>query len=85
MHAHQYYYGCHPVPMAYPGLLTLFGSSVALVSATLWGGARVVKRVVEGSLWESHGHCGCRGGDCHCYWVECQPTCGCHSCRCCCC
>lgn len=74
-----------PVPMAYPGLLVLFGSTIALASATLWGGARVVKRVVEGSLWESHGcdphHC-C---DQHFYRVECQPPCACRCCRCCAC
>jgi hypothetical protein len=86
MPAYQPHYGYRPVPMTYPGLLTLFGSSIALASATLWGGARVVKHVVEGSLWESgrpwHDHHGC----CcvHYYRVECRPPCA-GSAPCCCC
>lgn len=81
MHAHHHHHPCPPVPATYPGLLTLFGSTIALASATLWGGARVVKRVVEGSLWHSGdyghaGHCGCHH---HHYTVECRPPCGCHS------
>lgn len=87
MYTHHYphSHAGRPVPVAYPGLLTLFGSSIALASATLWGGARVVKRVVEGSLWESH-PCGCSSHGCcacHCYHIECRPPCACH-CHCCC-
>jgi hypothetical protein len=94
MHRHEHHHNIsYPALQYQPGLLTLFGSAIGLTSATLWGGAHVVKRIVEGSLWEScgshHGcgcsrRCGCGGCGCaHCCIIECRPAV--YRCSCCCC
>lgn len=81
----------HPNAMApgyHPGLLGVFGGFINLTTAALQGGARLVRTVVEGSIWHGchdpwgacqshHGHgggCGCHHGHPHgCCHVECQP------------
>jgi hypothetical protein len=51
MHAPHGYPG---YPVYQPGLIGVFGSIINLTVAALQGGARVVRTVVEGSIWESH-------------------------------
>lgn len=78
------YPGSHYPPSApryNAGLVGLFGSMIGLTTAILYGGARVVQTIVEGSVWNSAYDCygGCCGCDScchpmhHCYHVKCQP------------
>jgi hypothetical protein len=71
-----------PYAPAYnPGLVDLFGSMIGLATATIYGGARVIRTIVEGSVWCSHHDCYGDCGGCdpcchpmhHCYDVECLP------------
>lgn len=85
MHSHDCHdngCGCH-AGAPNPGLLGVFGGIINLTTASLRGGANIIRTVVEGSVWHSHQHdrCGCGGRPvCHCYHTECSPRtygCGC--------
>gem|GEM_PF-3424010 len=87
-----YHRGCgtsYP-PAVHPGLMGVFGAMINLATSSLQGGARIVKTVVEGSVWYSHCETPCLPMRCSCCCgpvvhrchVECVPrTYGC----CCCC
>ena len=73
-----------PQPMPHGGLLGIFGGVVGLTTASLQGGVRIIRHVVEGTLWHGdyHGGCGCHcGHPHHIYHYECRPHyhghCGC--------
>ncbi|GAB4379510.1 MAG: hypothetical protein Kow0042_29000 [Calditrichia bacterium] len=85
-HYHSYYHvkHHHPAP-PHGGLLGIFGGIVGLTTATLQSGARIIRTVVEGTLWHRthpvYTGCGC---PCHhgyhCHHVDCCPPqypCGC--------
>lgn len=82
-HHHDCYMPPHPHPYQ-PGLMGVFGGVINLTTAALYGGARIVRTVVEGSVWHGeypphHDCCGCHHHHvCH---VQCCPEthncCGC--------
>jgi hypothetical protein len=82
-HHHDCYMPPHPHPYQ-PGLMGVFGGVINLTTAALYGGARIVRTVVEGSVWHGeypphHDCCGCHHHHvCH---VHCCPEthncCGC--------
>ena len=70
-------------PQYQPGLIHVFGGLVGLTTAALQGGARLIRTVVEGAVWEGGGcyhphmaHGGCceprHEHGCGCR-VECVP------------
>jgi hypothetical protein len=72
-------------PVYQPGLIGVFGGIINLTVAALQGGARVVRTVVEGSVWdaypEHHDCCTHHHERPHgCCRVECYPPMytGCH-------
>lgn len=77
---------CAPPPHA--GLAGVAGGVINLATSLLFGGAQIVRTLVEGSVWQdvpTH-HRGCCCGGCvqHVYHVSCVPgTCSCSCCRCC--
>lgn len=74
----HYYYGYPYRPYGayhHPGLLSVFGGIMNLTIATLGGGARIIRTVVEGTVW--HG-CYDPGGwsypvPYHYYQIQCCP------------
>jgi len=79
---------CHVPPYTHPyhsGLMGLVGGVLNLTTSALYGGARIVRTVVEGSVWHGeypphYGHCGCHHQHvCH---VHCCPE-SYHCCGCC--
>ena len=80
-----------PRTFSQPGLIPLLGSTVALANAPMAGAGRLLKRVVETSMWgvDPHaGHCcppphpPCRPTGCcqasacvQCFYIECRPAC----------
>ncbi len=83
-HQHRHHHPAHPQPVLYGGLIGVFGGIIGLTTATLHGGARLVKTIVEDTLWgdcSHHGHYPC-DPCCHHYTVECLPhTYGCDCCK----
>lgn len=84
----MYHHDYHGPPYLHPyqpGLMGVFGGVINLTTSVLYGGARMVRTVVEGSVWHGeyppyHGSCGCRHHHgCH---VRCCPETY-HSCGCC--
>ncbi|TAN74300.1 MAG: hypothetical protein EPN14_09325 [Gallionella sp.] len=87
---HHYPYGCGQP--GHSGLTDVFGGAINLATSVLYGGARVVRTIVEGSVWHSehpqhhdccpqHGDCGC-GCPHHVYHRHCVPETY-HCCGCC--
>jgi hypothetical protein len=81
-HHHDYHTPAYTYPHQ-PGLLGVFGGVINLTTAALYGGAHIVRTIVEGSVWHGehpphHGRCTCHGHACH---VDCCPEthncCGC--------
>ena len=87
MYGHRYTHppysshgSCHQ-----PGLAGVFGGLLGLTAATLQGGTRMVRMIVEETAWDScHDCCAprCDPDPCfclrgqqsyHCYHVECRP------------
>jgi len=77
MYGHSYYGGYH-----HPGLMGVLGGVIGLTTATLHGGVRVVRTVVEGTLWgPCYYYCDrcyypyhtCCPPVYHCYHIECRP------------
>ncbi len=71
----------------HPGLMGIFGGFINLTTSTLQGGARIIKHVVEGSVWHAescndyhYNSCSCHS-NCHNYHVECVPRS--YDCSCC--
>lgn len=94
MHHYPCHEGYHGDPHAcgqpfYPGLAGVFGGVINLATSVLYGGASVVRTVVEGSVWHGeypqhhdccswHGGCGCTQHVCHRHCVpETYHCCGC--------
>jgi hypothetical protein len=94
----SYYHHCgpgfhpphgHPGPVYHPGVTGIFGGVVNLTVSALQGGARLLRTVVEGTVWHAGHDCcgpcghppvhgGCHCGCCapvahHCCHVECLP------------
>jgi hypothetical protein len=89
MHNHHYP-GFDPHYAGYPphaGLMGIIGGVINLATNTLYGGARIVRTVVEGSVWQAeyphhYGMGGCHPQPCcHVCHVHCIPEtyscCGC--------
>jgi hypothetical protein len=87
-HHHPHHFAPHhPGPPQHSGLMGVLGGAVNLATSALYGGAGLVRTVVEGTMW--HGchphhdpccHSGCGCGHHH-------DCCSCHcvsSCHCCC-
>lgn len=58
----------------------IVGGVIGLTTATLHGGVKIVRTVVEGTLWGScyhdqdcYPHHGCHSSVHHCYNIECRP------------
>lgn len=80
----------HYPHQAYPqhtGLVGLVGGIINLTTSSLFGGARIVRTLVEGSVWGAehpphYGSCGCcQQHCCHVHHLHCIPEthdgCGC--------
>ena len=68
------------------GLLGVFGGVISLTTATLYGGASIVRTIVEGSVWQAeHPQYGCSycQPECHVCYCHCLPEA--HHCCCGCC
>ena len=88
-HYNGYHQGFHHTPMQQPpynpGLLGVLGGVINLTTTVLYGGARIVRTVVEGSVWYGeyppHHHAGCGCHHHHQCHVQCCPEthdcCGC--------
>ena len=88
----QYAHG-HPHACGQPyhsGLMGVFGGVINLTTSVLYGGARVVRTIVEGSVWHGeyppHHDCCSQHGGCgylhHVYHRHCVPETY-HCCGCC--
>jgi hypothetical protein len=67
------YYPCHRGPVQHAGLVGIFGGVINLTTAALQGGARIVRTVVEGTMWHAvHDGC-CEPEPRCCCHVECEP------------
>ena len=88
---HPYPYHGHPAHDHPPhcgqplhaGLMGVAGGVINLTTSLLYGGARIVRTLVEGSVWHGeyppqHGCGGCVQHVCHLHCVpETYPCCGC--------
>lgn len=77
---HRQPHALHHAAAYHPGLIGVFGGLINLTTSALMGGARVIRTIVEGSVWHSchmgghHGHHGCSCCQPHHYYhVECHP------------
>lgn len=85
---HRTYHSYPHVGTSHPGLMGVFGGIINLTTATLYGGASILRTIVEGSVWhgchQGHhhgGYCSCCSDVVHCCHVTCVPP----SYSCCCC
>lgn len=71
-HHHPYHHGPHlPGPPDHPGIAGVFGGVVNLAASALYGGASVIRNVVEGTMWY----------DCHSHHFDPGRHCGCDPCH----
>lgn len=80
---HPFYHYPPPPPVPHTGLVGLAGGMISLATTALYGGARIARTVIEGSVWYGehppyhHHHC----HSCHVCHVHCCPPtyecCGC--------
>jgi hypothetical protein len=86
-HHHPNHHSCPHAGTSHPGLMGVFGGLIQLTTATLYGGASILRTIVEGSVWhgchESH-HYGTERSCCHevvhCCHVTCVPPSYSHGC-----
>lgn len=76
----NYYYPHRSREINHPGIMGAFGGIINLTTATLYGGAKIVRNIVEGSVWHgcdcghaNHGRCDCCHRVHHKYHVKCLP------------
>lgn len=84
MHQFDHHNNCHggcSRPVYHHGLMGIFGGIINLTTSVMHSGARVVRTVVEGSVWHGlcngcapyNDRCRCYQPVQHCYCIECAP------------
>lgn len=74
----------HAGTTRHPGLIGVFGGVINLTTTVLYSGARILRTVVEGAVWQDECprcHCSCPQTH-HVHHVKCEPE-YCGRCNCC--